>query len=159
MVEALLSVRVPPVSARFSWLVRLLMVTAPLRNVVVRTVAPPTLMVTSSAAPGRAGLELQLVTTSQKPSASGTQVTGAASALADNAASMTAANKRAQTEFEWQLGHDEASQVLLILVFDDRSSLRNGVAHVGASLSANSYIAPLINMTAGDAAMREGMVY
>ena len=71
-------VSVPPDSTKFSWLTRLWMVFAPLRWVMVRTVAPPTSIVTSSAASGKAGFELQFVTTSQKPSASGTQETGAA---------------------------------------------------------------------------------
>ena len=80
-VEAKSKVNDPPVKLKLSWLSRLTMVSVPLRCVIVRTVAPPTSIVTASAAPGSAGFELQLVTTSQKPSAFGTQFTGAASAI------------------------------------------------------------------------------
>src|SRR6202171_680048 len=55
----------PPLTIRVSVLLMLLMVSVPVRWVMVRR--PPTLMTTSSLAPGNKGLLLQLAATSQKP--------------------------------------------------------------------------------------------
>ena len=66
LLNVVATVRLPPVTARRSSPVmdRLLTVSVPERWVIVWT--PATLMTTSSAAPGRSGFELQLVTMSQK---------------------------------------------------------------------------------------------
>ena len=62
----------PPLIASVSLpgMLRLLIEWVPVLWVIVRTVAPPTSIVTSSAEPGRRGLLLQFAATSQKPSAS-----------------------------------------------------------------------------------------
>jgi hypothetical protein len=72
------------------------MVMVPDRKVMVRTVAPPTLIVTSSAAPGGTGFQLPAM--SQKPSAFVPQLTGAASNGATGAATSAAEMARHDTD-------------------------------------------------------------
>ena len=65
------------VTSTVSALLIVRIVVVPVRCVIRRTTAPPTLIVTSSPAPGSVGLLLQFVATSQNPSASGAQVIAA----------------------------------------------------------------------------------